>query len=74
MGHSQPAPFSPPPPSAQICNRCIRRFDHHCPAVGNCVGEGNQRVFLAFLITMCLAQVRGAQLLKGGSGERGGLR
>ena len=60
MGHSQPAPFSPPPPSAQICNRCIRRFDHHCPAVGNCVGEGNQRVFLAFLTTMCLAQVRGA--------------
>ncbi|GFR51788.1 hypothetical protein Agub_g14245 [Astrephomene gubernaculifera] len=41
----------------QYCNRCVRKFDHHCPAIANCVGEGNERVFSAWLFVMWLTQV-----------------
>ncbi|XP_032836631.2 palmitoyltransferase ZDHHC12 isoform X1 [Petromyzon marinus] len=33
------------------CRRCVRCFDHHCPWVGNCVGELNLGPFLGFLTT-----------------------
>ena len=32
------------------CNRCVHRLDHHCLWLGNCVGEGNHRLFIAYLI------------------------
>ena len=34
-------------------DRCVRRFDHYCPWIGNAVGEGNYVWFLAFVTTTC---------------------
>ncbi|BES95086.1 unnamed protein product [Nesidiocoris tenuis] len=41
------------PPRAhhcRICKRCIKRMDHHCPWINNCVGERNQKYFIQFLV------------------------
>jgi palmitoyltransferase ZDHHC13/17 len=36
------------------CHRCVKMFDHHCPWINNCVGEGNHKVFVFFLIVLVL--------------------
>uniref|UniRef100_A0A0M3HYQ7 Palmitoyltransferase n=2 Tax=Ascaris TaxID=6251 RepID=A0A0M3HYQ7_ASCLU len=32
-----------------VCDRCIKRFDHHCPWIANCVGEKNHLAFVIYL-------------------------
>jgi len=33
-----------------VTNRCVRRFDHYCPWMGNAIGKRNHRDFVVFLM------------------------
>ncbi|KAG8440410.1 hypothetical protein GDO86_006241 [Hymenochirus boettgeri] len=38
----------------QSCQHCVRRFDHHCPWIENCVGEKNHPLFIMYLIVQLI--------------------
>jgi hypothetical protein len=59
------------PPRAAHCRECgwcVERFDHHCGALGNCVGRGNHVWFVVFLCSAscvaCLLLVESVRALR----------
>lgn len=63
------------------CGRCVRRYDHHCPWLENCVGERNHPLFVAYLALQLLVLLWGVYLAwwvprewgRAGGPERGRL-
>nr|XP_017526509.1 palmitoyltransferase ZDHHC12 isoform X1 [Manis javanica] len=57
------------------CRRCVRRYDHHCPWMENCVGERNHPLFVAYLAVQLVVLLWGLYLawwvLPQSSGGRG---
>jgi hypothetical protein len=35
-----------------LCNICVQDWDHHCPWVGKCVGQGNKCAFYLWIAAM----------------------
>mmetsp|Transcript_29137 Transcript_29137/g.28855 ORF Transcript_29137/g.28855 Transcript_29137/m.28855 type:complete len:270 (+) Transcript_29137:766-1575(+) len=59
----------------QICDKCVEKFDHHCPWVNNCIGARNLGFFFAFInslwVTFALTVTICAQTLDSSSHKSG---
>ena len=34
-----------------VCNKCVKVYDHHCPWINNCVGANNYRFYCVFIVS-----------------------
>ncbi|PKU86283.1 putative S-acyltransferase [Dendrobium catenatum] len=39
-----------------FCKRNVNRFDHHCPAFGNCIGQKNHHLFMVLVIGFIITE------------------
>ncbi|KAK6033380.1 DHHC zinc finger domain protein [Ostertagia ostertagi] len=39
----------------RYCDRCVSRFDHHCPWINNCVAANNHRSFICYLVVIAIS-------------------
>lgn len=41
----------------KLCDVCIKDYDHHCLFLNQCIGRGNHRSFLLFILSMMTAHL-----------------
>ncbi|KDN52919.1 hypothetical protein K437DRAFT_219769 [Tilletiaria anomala UBC 951] len=62
LGEPDASKLVPPPKPERthhcsICKACVLKYDHHCPWLNQCVGLGNERYFVLFVVWLGLACV-----------------